>query len=115
MRPLKGLVGVFKCLFGMLASGLVIFFPVVRCGDSVRVRGELVEFGSPLVRVIWHSTPVLTSLLRLQPSRAPKLFNIGQSVVGLRRTARGSSNPGMGILAQGKEMNGVEAGPMCAH
>jgi hypothetical protein len=80
----------------------VIFFPVVRCGDSVRVRAELVKFGSPLVRVIWHSTPTLTSLLRLQPCRAPKLFNIGQSVVGLQRITRASSKPEMGILAQGK-------------
>jgi hypothetical protein len=57
LRPLKGLVGVSKRLFGMVASGLVIFFPAVRCGDSVRVRGELLKFGSSLVRVIWHSTP----------------------------------------------------------
>jgi hypothetical protein len=35
-------------LFGLLVSGLVILLPVVR-GGSVRVCGEFVELGSPLV------------------------------------------------------------------
>ena len=35
-------------------SGLVIFFPVVRGGSTVRVCSEFVEIGSSLVRVIWH-------------------------------------------------------------
>jgi len=35
--------------------GLVIFFPMVRGGSTVRVCGEFVELGSSLVRVIWHS------------------------------------------------------------
>ena len=39
----------FKRLFGMLMSGLVIFFPMVHCGGTVRVGGEFVEFGSSLV------------------------------------------------------------------
>jgi hypothetical protein len=38
----------------MLVSGLMIFFPVVRGGSTVGVCGEFVEFGSSLVRVIWH-------------------------------------------------------------
>jgi hypothetical protein len=38
----------------MLVPGLVIFFPMVRGGGTVRVCGEFVEFGSSLVRVIWH-------------------------------------------------------------
>jgi hypothetical protein len=45
----------FQGLFGMLVSGLVIFFPVVRGGSTVRVCGEFVGFGSSLVRLIWHS------------------------------------------------------------
>jgi hypothetical protein len=45
----------------MLVPGLVIFFPVVCGGGTVRVRGEFVEFGSSLVRVIWHSVPSLDS------------------------------------------------------
>jgi hypothetical protein len=44
----------FQCLSGVLASGLVIFFSVVRGGRAVRVCGVFVEFGSSLVRVIWH-------------------------------------------------------------
>jgi hypothetical protein len=36
-------------LFGLLVSGLVILLPVVRGGGSVRVCGEFVELGSPLV------------------------------------------------------------------
>ena len=38
----------------MLVPGLVIFFPVVRGSGTVRVCSEFVEFGSSLVRVIWH-------------------------------------------------------------
>ena len=34
--------------------GLVIFFPVMRGGGAMRVRGEFVEFRRSLVRVIWH-------------------------------------------------------------
>jgi hypothetical protein len=45
----------------MLVSGLVIFFPVVRGGSTVRVCGEFVEFGSSLVRVVWQSFPSLRS------------------------------------------------------
>jgi hypothetical protein len=30
-------------------------FPVVRGGSTVRVCGEFVELGCPLVRVIWHT------------------------------------------------------------
>ena len=39
----------------MLVSALVIFFPVVRGGSTVRVCSQFVELGSSLVRVIWHS------------------------------------------------------------
>jgi hypothetical protein len=38
----------------MLVSSLMIFFPVVRGGDTVRVCSQFVQFGSSLVRVIWH-------------------------------------------------------------
>ena len=38
----------------MFVPGLVIFFPMVRGGSTVRVCGEFVEFGSSLVGVIWH-------------------------------------------------------------
>ena len=55
LRRLESFIGVFKCLFGMLVSGLVIFFPVVHGGSAMRVAGEFVEFGSSLVRVLWHS------------------------------------------------------------
>jgi hypothetical protein len=54
LRPLESLIGMFHCLLGMLVSGLVIFFPVMHGGGTVRVGGELVEFGCSLVRVIWH-------------------------------------------------------------
>jgi hypothetical protein len=48
-------IGMYKCLFGMLVSGLVIFFPVMHGGSTVHVCGEFVEFSSSLVRVLWHS------------------------------------------------------------
>jgi hypothetical protein len=54
LRPLKGFIGMFQRLLGMLVSGLVIFFTVVCSGSTVRVCGEFVEFGSSLVRVVWH-------------------------------------------------------------
>jgi hypothetical protein len=55
LRRLKSLIGMFQRLFGMLVSGLVIFFAVVRGGGAVRVCGEFVEFGSSYVRLSWHS------------------------------------------------------------
>ena len=58
LGPLESFIGMFQGLLGMLVPGLVIFFPVVCGGCTVRVRGEFVEFGSSLVRVIWHSVPV---------------------------------------------------------
>jgi hypothetical protein len=47
----------FQRLFGKLMSGLVIFFPEVRGGSTVRVCGEFVIFGSFLGRLIWHNFP----------------------------------------------------------
>lgn len=35
------------------------FFPMVHGRDAVRVRGEIVEFGSSLARVTGHGSPVL--------------------------------------------------------
>jgi len=55
LRPLRSFIRIFQRLFGKLVSGLVIFFPVVRGGSTVRVCGEFVELGSSLVRLIWHS------------------------------------------------------------
>ena len=54
LRPLESFIGMFQCLLGVFVSCLVIFFPVVRSGSTVRVRSEFVKFRSPLVRVIWH-------------------------------------------------------------
>ena len=56
LRPLECLIGIFHGLPGVLVPGLMIFFPMVRGGRTVRVCGEFVEFSSSLVRVIWHST-----------------------------------------------------------
>jgi hypothetical protein len=55
LRPFESFVGMFHCLLGMLVSGLVILFPVVCGGRTVRVGGEFVELGSSLVELIWHS------------------------------------------------------------
>jgi hypothetical protein len=54
LRPLESFMGIFQRLFRMFVSGLVIFFPVVSGGAPVCVCGEFVEFGSSLMRVIWH-------------------------------------------------------------
>jgi hypothetical protein len=78
-RPLHSFTCMFQGLFGMLVSGLVIFFPVVRGSSSVRVCGEFMEFGSSLVRVIWHSVSIPFSPLHLETSTPSKLFNCEQS------------------------------------
>jgi hypothetical protein len=39
LRPLESFIGMLQCLFGMFVSSLVIFFPVVRGGSTVRVCG----------------------------------------------------------------------------
>jgi hypothetical protein len=80
LRPLHRFRRMFQRLFRMLVPGLVIFFPVVHRGSPVRVCGELVEFGSSLVRVIWHGIPsVWFSLKTFQflhcPVRDMKLAN----------------------------------------
>jgi hypothetical protein len=61
LRPLKGFVGMFQSLSGVLVSSLMIFFSVVSGGGAVRVCGELVVLGGSLVRVIWHEVQVLTA------------------------------------------------------
>ena len=55
LRPLECFICIFHGLLGMFVPGLVIFFPMVRGGSTVRVCGEFVELGSSLVRVIRHS------------------------------------------------------------
>ena len=69
-RPLHGFTRMFQRLFGMLVPGLVIFFPVVHRGSSVGVCGELVEFGSSLVRVIRHDIPLVFFSLKKIPVSA---------------------------------------------
>ena len=67
LRRLESPIGMLKRLFGMLVSGLVIFFPVVYGGATVHVGSEFVEFGSSLVRVIWHTIPSLGVHLKVLP------------------------------------------------
>jgi len=57
LRPLQSLIGMFQSLSGMLVSRLVVFFPVLCCGGTVRMCSQFVEFGSSLVRLVWHSVP----------------------------------------------------------
>lgn len=59
LRTLESYMGMFRCLFGMFVSGLVITLPVLFGGSTVRVRGAFVEFSSPLVRVLRHSVFLL--------------------------------------------------------
>ena len=55
----------------MLVPGLVIFFPVVRGSGTVRVCSEFVEFGSSLVRVVWHGVS-LGSRCTLEAFHCPR-------------------------------------------
>jgi hypothetical protein len=75
LRPLKRLLGMFHGFPGVLVPGLMIFFPVVRGGSTVRVRCEFVEFGCSLMRVIGHGYPRPQGHLHLSPSGFYKLFS----------------------------------------
>jgi hypothetical protein len=79
LRPLESFVGMFQRLLGMLVSGLVIFFPVVHGGSTVRVCGEFVEFSSFLVRVSCHSVSHPRRSLHLRIVAFSKLFTNGHS------------------------------------
>ena len=68
LRTLESLVGMFQCLLGMLVSGLVVFFPVMRGGSAVRVRGLFVKFGCSYMRITRHSAPILGGHSNLVPS-----------------------------------------------
>jgi hypothetical protein len=61
----------FQRLFGMLVSGLVIFFPEVRGGSTVRVCGKFVIFGSSLVRLIWHNVSYPSTRFSLEAFHFP--------------------------------------------
>jgi hypothetical protein len=74
LRPLGSFIGVFQGLLGKFVSGQVILFTMVRGGGTVSVCGEFVEFGSSLVRVVWHD--VSFCYLRITPF--PKLSHKGQ-------------------------------------
>jgi hypothetical protein len=87
-RPLHSFTCMFQGLFGMLVSGLVILFLVVRGSSSVRVCGEFMEFGSSLVRVIWHSVSIPFSPFHLETYATFKLFNCEQSRHRQRRWSR---------------------------
>ena len=71
LRQLMSFMGMFQGLFGMLMPGLMIFFPVVSGGSTVRVRGEFVELGSSLVRVIWHCFSPSGGCYTLEPFLTP--------------------------------------------
>ncbi len=51
---LISLGGVFHGLPGKFVPGLMVFFAVVRRGNTVCVRGEIVVLRGFLVRVFWH-------------------------------------------------------------
>jgi hypothetical protein len=89
LRPLESFIGMFQRLFGMLVSGLVITFPVVRGGSTVRVCGEFVEFGSSLVRVVWHSEFDLQCPLHIGTISFSKLFNKEHSEFTKEHSCRG--------------------------
>jgi hypothetical protein len=44
----------FHCLPGKLVSGEMIFLAMMNSGGTVRVRGLLVKFSGPLMRIVCH-------------------------------------------------------------
>jgi hypothetical protein len=91
-----------KCLLGMLMSGLVIFFAVVRRSNAVCVCGEFVEFGSSLVRVIWHSFPNLDIPRILEP------FHFSSCPIMNTRAAAMRSSAGVGSAQTEADVNEME-------
>jgi hypothetical protein len=63
-RVLVGLGGVFHRVPGQFVSSLVISLAVMRSGDAVSVRGEVMELGGPLV-------PVISAFPAMTPSITP--------------------------------------------
>jgi len=51
---LESLTGMLQRLPGMLVPRQAIFFSVMSGGSAMCVRSLLMEFGSPLMRVVWH-------------------------------------------------------------
>jgi hypothetical protein len=54
---LMGLVCKLHGLPGMLVAGLVVFFPVMHCGSTVRVRSLFVKFCGALMGIVRHDNP----------------------------------------------------------
>jgi hypothetical protein len=54
LRQLVSLFGMFHRLPGIFVPSLMVPLVVVRRGNTVRVSGEIVEFCSALVRIVWH-------------------------------------------------------------
>jgi hypothetical protein len=68
------------CLPGKLVRGQVIFFSVAHGRGTVGMRGEFVELSGSLVRIIWHSIPSSTIILRLESFGFPEAFeSVGRS------------------------------------
>ena len=44
----------FQGLPGMFVPGLMIFFSVVRRGNTVRLRGKIVHLRGSIMFVFWH-------------------------------------------------------------
>jgi len=70
---------VFQGLLGKFVSGQVVLFTMVRGGRAVSVCGEFVEFGSSLVRVVWHAVFLSPTHFRIIPFS--KLSHKGQDVL----------------------------------
>lgn len=66
LRPLEGFPRIFQSLFGELVPSQVVSLPMRRGGGKMRVLCELMEFGSSLMRVIWHSGPRPRWLIHLE-------------------------------------------------
>ena len=54
LRELVSGIGMFQGLLGMLLSGLVVSFAMLRGRGAVRVCGLFMELCGSLVRVTWH-------------------------------------------------------------
>ena len=93
LRQLESFICVFQRLLGMLVPGLVILFPVMYGGRTVRVRGKFVELGGSLVRVIWHSFSNPRFLLHFRIIPFCKLSTFGHSYGAAAAKRKFHGNP----------------------
>ena len=67
LRVPKSVGRVFHRLLGMFVTRLMILFAMMRRGSTVSVSRELVELRGSLMRIVWHTVPLLYGVTKPGP------------------------------------------------